>query len=258
MKDFTFDLQRFATHEISTSDDWNKYLFTEAAEGDTLKVTQDIILSSSPNAVTKSIIIDLNGHSVTTTSTSVMPLTIGTNGNVTIEDSVGTGSISSEADAQAQWGLITNGNGTLTINGGTIRSKSTCVIINGTNGNSSTLTINGGSIISESELETIVNSGDLYITNGNITSKKYAIFMANSDGNVTISGGSISGDSAAIYKHQEARGTVTITGGTFSSDVSEYVDSDNYKVTSNGSTYTVSVDDTKIPTETTFDDLTYN
>lgn len=96
-------------------------------------------------------------------------------------------------------------------------------------------TINGGNMSGKRALycsdgEVIVNGGTFTAT----SDSGYAIFCTGAD-NVTINGGTFTG---AIGSSNVE--TIIIKGGTFSVDPSEYVDTENYTITSNeNGTYTV-------------------
>ncbi len=115
--------------------------YNAAASGDTITVIRDFTtnaaLPSNPSG--KSIIIDLNGHTVTYTQSLV------NNGTMEIRDDSTNhdGKIINNTNP-----TIANNNGTLTISSGTIQSNKTTISGAGSNTGSSVVNVTGGKVIS--------------------------------------------------------------------------------------------------------------
>jgi len=198
----------------------------------------------------KTIVLDLNGHTI---STAVSGTIIVNRGTLTINDSsdAETGLIETTAAIY----LIENRGGNLTINGGTLRqaNNSACIAINhwaNTTGDAY-LTINGGTITStnwgvyiyaESAKGDVNDSGTVYftMTGGSVIAynatgdlKTYGVYLfsahptyEDNGANIEISGNSvIEGGTYAYYSHESTdfidnpNFNTTISGGTFNGTV---------------------------------------
>lgn len=188
---------------------------TGATAGDTVKLENDISGVASVS-VGKTLTLDLNGHTLTTTTNGVqvnannITLTI-TDSSATLdangyETAAGTGRIVNTTNAALGVNNTRSGY-TINVNAGTITGRNGIMLLgNGTAG-SATLNVNGGTI----------TGANLAITgNGTATS------TTNYGGTViTINGGSISvADDVAIYQPQS--GTLTVTGGTITGATAIY------------------------------------
>lgn len=258
---------------------FNQVNAEEAVEGDALstlisstdggevKLTQDYTINSTVT-ISKSITLDLNGHSIKTTSSfntdhQAMLKVDDSSVNVTIKDSsasksgtiefsegkteesgvvdvcavfVRQGSVTIEGGtfkstkADNKWGVIEIGHGSndgvvaghLTMTGGTISSERFGIVLE--NG---TLTVKSGATI-KSVSATIMtrldeggnpgfNGTEIKIEGGTIESEGNNAIQNRSKGNVTISGGNITG-ATAVYS---AGGKLTITGGTLTANGNE-------------------------------------
>ena len=177
------------------------------------------------------------------------------------------------------------GNGaTLTINGGTFKGGlntiknddcGTVVIKDGTFTNfaqavvqnHNILTIEGGNYAASADTSLTTygvdncgcvaetDIGTLTITGGTFSNVTYAVYdRSTENAQVNISGGSFSGSKAAVAKSVSSKATISITGGTFSSDVSSLVPV-NYECTKDESTgkFTVQKMDNKLAVGSTTD-----
>ena len=177
------------------------------------------------------------------------------------------------------------GNGaTLTINGGTFKGGlntiknddcGTVVIKDGTFTNfaqavvqnHNILTIEGGNYAASADTSLTTygvdncgcvaetDIGTLTITGGTFSNVTYAVYdRSTKNAQVNISGGSFSGSKAAVAKSVSSKATISITGGTFSSDVSSLVPV-NYECTKDESTgkFTVQKMDNKLAVGSTTD-----
>ncbi len=178
------------------------------------------------------------------------------------------------------------GNGaTLTINGGTFKGGlntiknddcGTAVIKDGTFTNfaqavvqnHNVLTIEGGNYAASADTSLTTygvdncgcaaetDIGTLTITGGTFSNVTYAVYDRSAENaQVNISGGSFSGSKAAVAKSVGSNATISITGGTFSSDVSSLVPV-NYECTKDESTgkFTVQKMDNKLAVGSTTND----
>lgn len=151
--------------------------------------------------VNTTVILDLAGYTISGA------LTIGTNGNLTIGDSVGDGKITS-ADT-----TITVQGGTLTLNGGTIESTSTSsssAAIALAFNVISAVHINNGVVQNSAKggVAIIVKNGSfatLTVANGTVSGDTYGIDLWNSTKVSEIAGGTITGGTAAIRMRANAK-----------------------------------------------------
>lgn len=162
--------------------------------------------------VNTTVTLDLAGRTITGA------LTIGTNGNLTIDDSADGGKITS---ADTTITVPQNSNGKLTLNGGTIESTSDDIndfAIETGLGASAVVTINRGTVQNTTNGSAIklgqnANS-TVEVVGGTVQGKQYGIYALQGSNTVKISGGIVSsvGNNFAAYV---VRGTkMTVTGGT--------------------------------------------
>lgn len=204
-----------------TTEEALRQAITGAATATTVTLTADIKLTGDGRLTIdagKDITLDLNGHSITSTTNCV----IINNGKLTVKDD-------SESKAGAiistkYQGIAMGNSSTTVIESGNITAVEGCVITDKNCG--ATLTITGGTFtctdnaviagngsLREGNANTINISGGTF--NGQIKSAGYVacgIYCPWKD-NVTVSGGTfnITGGAGIVARS----GTVTVTGGTF-------------------------------------------
>lgn len=195
--------------------------------------------SSVPAEPARTLVLDLNGHTVTMDGGY---LYVQTNGGLTIEDSVGTGKITNEG-ATGYGAQLVMVAGAFTMTGGTVenhRSNSNAVFLNGSaygtlsGGTISNVASNGTALFVNSEADftmedgTISNSVDggdciyvntdaTFVMNDGLVEQKGcygsdAAIYNNGKGAIEITGGAVTSDSMGVYA---ASAPVEVTGGTF-------------------------------------------
>ena len=214
-----------------------------AKEGDTITLLKDVDLGSNFISITKSLILDLNGHEISSSKDTIA---------VTGEGVILTIGDSSDDES----GLITtSGNGyvavwtykgaTVILNKGTIQStfngngpNGFAVQVGKSNkpdkgivGNPGHFTMNGGKLISYKTGLVQVN-GTATISGGSISADGKAISGNgnNDDTTITINGGSLTGGVTGIYHPQN--GLLIINGGTITGNVAVYFKSGSLEVSS--------------------------
>lgn len=202
-------------------------LSTALASGKDVKLSEDIEFDSSLTIpANKEVTIDLNGKTITAETN--IPFLVSEGATLNVKN----GTIDSKADA-----IKVVGNN-VTINIGedvTIKSvNNTCIWVNDDEGQQN-ITINiAGNLESKSTSDAAVyvsgnlNNGKkvtMNITGGSIVSENSTAVYFPADGNLTISGGEITGKECAV----EYRGTglLKITGGTFTSTGSTFTQQAN-------------------------------
>ncbi len=180
------------------------------------------------------IILDLNGHSLTTADAHTVQ--VQANAKLTVTDSspehtgkIETTSadgvhhaIQNRGDVVVESGTIigsksginlpSGSNGTVVVNGGTVQGTSGSGIINDSDYDGVALTVNGGTVIGntsgiynwDSKVQTVINGGTVSATTG--------AGVDNNGGELTVNGGAVSGSTAGILNN----GTTVICGGTVS------------------------------------------
>ncbi len=156
-----------------------------AENGGVIKLIRDIELTETIT-VTGTVTLDLNGHTITGTDNNNVGnfYLINVNkGNLTINDTVGTGAITLTATVERNWSsssvVVANNQGTVTVNGGTIEhlggTSMAYAIDNLTNGT--------------------IGDANLVINGGKVESTYFAVRQfANSntkENNVTVNGGNV-------------------------------------------------------------------
>ncbi|MBQ7444653.1 MAG: prepilin-type N-terminal cleavage/methylation domain-containing protein [Clostridia bacterium] len=182
----------------------------DAVNGDTITMLKNDLLTGEVN-ITKKISLDLNGKQVgraVNTLTTALKLS---NGELIINDSVGTGSVLANAQAIG----MTNSNDKLIINGGKIQGDTYGVRIQKGN----TVEIDGATIIGGTGGHGIFNQAaqTLSISNANISGAN-AIKNKASNANITISNSTLIGSSCGIYNEVTASITVSnseLTGTSY-------------------------------------------
>ena len=250
----TLDLQGDGTVDspflVSAVDD----LKSAVENGGYIQLQEDINITKANISSTKNVTLDLNGKKITAENTVAGRINI-TGGTFTLQDSVGNGSIVAEendggtgvirVDGEASfvmedgtidttagtYGIVVFGNASVTVRGGTIKSKAFAISGNGTNTGATNITVAGGMLESEDYAIYHPQKGTLEISDGNI---KGAGAIAINQGTLNISGGNFrstsnqdlggtpSGDGTAnMYGAVINLGaeygevTATITGGNF-------------------------------------------
>lgn len=237
-------------HLVSTLEDLKRAVET----GGFIQLQGDIDITEASISSTENVTLDLNGRKITAENTVEGRIHI-TGGNFILQDSAGNGSIVAKAndggtgvirvDGEASfvmedgtidttagtYGIVVFGNASVTVRGGTIKSKAFAISGNGTNTGATNITVAGGMLESEDYAIYHPQKGTLEISDGNI---KGAGAIAINQGTLNISGGNFrstsnqdlggtpSGDGTAnMYGAVINLGaeygevTATITGGNF-------------------------------------------
>ena len=195
---------------------------TQAAGADTLRVDANITLPATVN-VDKALTLDLNGKTVTFTTTDLSyALTVGTGGALIIDDlsTAETGLISvldGDTDIDTDGRGIGVIGGSLTLNAGTIQAPYAGVYVRpGTSMEMNGGTI-GGSVDPLYGIVILGTGSSLDINGGAIEATNFAVSGFGSAGwgdtTINIDGGALSSSSAAAIFHPQI-GTLTISGGT--------------------------------------------
>lgn len=235
-----------------------------ATDGNNIKLTDDIKLTETltiNSGVT--IVLDLAGKKISATMDG--PHMISSAGNLTIIDSVGTGSIAKEGNS-SDYGYVLENHGTMVLNGIKVTSASSVssaiengwyTASNNTSGTICNMTITNSDISQTNGsggLYTIKNDdyGKMVINGGNFTNSTAGAGTVLNWNDLTINDGNFTGASAVRTLKQgehdfEAGKTlikggtfngkidtlpnysgmrITVTGGTFNTDVRPYVDSE--------------------------------
>ena len=235
---------------VSIADDLKKAVET----GGYIQLQAGIDITEASISSTKDVTLDLNGQEITAENTVEGRINI-TGGTFTLQDSAGNGSIVAKendggtgvirvADSATfimeggtidttvgTYGIGVFGSATVTIRGGTIKSKAFAISGNGTNAGETKITVEGGTLESDDYAIYHPHQGTLTISNGNI---KGAGAIAINRGTLNISGGNFtSTSSAGLGGTPSGDGTAnmygavinlgaeygevdaTITGGTF-------------------------------------------
>ncbi len=182
-----------------------KTAINDAEKGSTITLLAGVELKQ-PTEVQKSIILDLNGYTVTGPNNAYSLRIYGSDVSVTIKDSSGTGKGKITSGRDDNGGIVQVADAAiLTLESGTIEAT-------GANGGCPVLVMGKGAISNDSKGATFNMTGGTLKANG------YFALAGNGtwDGTtINISGGTItSAKSAGIYHPQE--GTLTLNGGTIS------------------------------------------
>ena len=199
----------------------------------TIQLGNSFTVSSFLNIEDKNIILDLNGKNLSCsgpllrlegeTHLEVKDTSAGKDGVLSsssgntiyyLEDGTGTVTISSgtvtSVSSTPGTAIRNEGNGDITISGGTVSSTTGSAIWNEGDGH---LIVSGGTVTTNSNQDTIINyAGNVTISGGTVTAT--AGTALSSSGNVTISGGTIISSSQISVYNLIGTGTVNITGGT--------------------------------------------
>ena len=234
------------------------------ANSGNIKLTSDIVLTETLNInAGVTIVLDLAGNKISAAMNK--PHMISSAGNLTIIDSVGTGSIAKEGNS-SDFGYVLENHGTMVLNGIKVTSASSksSAIENGwytaadnTSGTPCNMTITNSDISQTNGsggLYTIKNDdyGVMVINGGNFTNSTASAGTVLNWNDLTINDGNFTGASAVRTLKQgehdfEAGKTlikggtfngkidtlpnysgmqISVTGGTFNTDVRPYVDSE--------------------------------
>ena len=178
-------------------------------EADTVQVLKDIILSQSLNIEnTRSMILDLNGHTITTISNDYV---INNSGDLTITDSKYSSDVIENINTSSTSDDTTTG---------TIKSTSNSVIYNNVD---SSLNIREGNIVlkKRGNFNAITNLGNLILgTNSNIDSDGIAIYN-DVNSQATINSESINANQYAVYNNTDRKLTLNV-GNVISKDYFVY------------------------------------
>ena len=242
----------------------------EAGDTATVILLDDVTLSRGAD-VSGKVTLDLNGHKITGSDgySADYLLAVKRGGDLTINDTDGTGAITTDTIACAVKMTVKDENDSktpakLTVNGGTIKGNWYGIVGNGTRHNTE-ITINNGTIMNFSKDGTAIyhpQDGSLTITGGKIQSPNTAIEIRS--GSLTVTGGIISGGTGepevsgngngtttsntgiAIAQHTTTKPiTVNITGGTISGGAAVYESNpqNNTEETDGSNAVTVSIAD---------------
>ena len=205
---------------VATADGVKYTSFAEAlANGSEIVLLADIALDA-PVVITGTVVIDLNGFTLSYESTVMGEAMITNRGNLTINDGVGTGVINynyvGAADSSYSKGNYTISNGgTLTVNGGKItianlKAHAKYPIDNNSTSGDAILVINGG-----------------HIYNYNTSAIRMFCNSTTYKNSVTINGGLIEGYSAIWMQNPSStavvKGDLTITDGEIRTTAAAYV-----------------------------------
>jgi len=247
---------------------------SRAADGDTLVVLTDIISSSLVNLKDgKSLVIDLNGHSISNSKTDKAYLFSVCNAKV---EFVGRGTIENPNTSESSLGAIKIVGGTgeiekgyssVTVGEGIVLKGRSGIYIGGTASNATAS--NGVSVYVKGSIE---SSGDAIYLNGSLTEDK------NNVPNIILDKASIHGESHGIYAAgygeweiknssitggntaiEIRAGKMTIKGGTFTANATEYSCVANGNgTTTTGAAIAVAQHDTKLPINVTISGGTFS
>ena len=204
---------------------------------------QDVILTDGVE-VDKHTTIDLNGHSIrasekwTSDPTVDYLLAVKRGGDLTIKDTVGSGSITTTKIACAVKMTIKGETdpdtpAKLTVNGGTIQGQYYGISGNGTRHNTE-VTINGGTITSTNGVAIYQpQDGIMTINGGTIQSNITGIEIRS--GSLTVNNGTISGGTGTPDSDENGSGTTTSNTGIA---VAQHTTDKTITVTINGGTIT--------------------
>lgn len=233
---------------VAKVDETVKYYLTldkaiAAANGNTVTVLDDIILSEAVEVKETAAVLNLNGNSIIPVADATMtggPIRLLTNADLTIIDETGKGEISNNGNENVYAAVSVLGNNVkLTVNGGKLTGHYYGIAGNGYKTGTEVI-INGG-VIAGNNADGLgiyhPQNGTLTVTDGEITGATGIYFKG---GKLDIQGGTIKGTGevveyayngsgcvatgdALVIENASAKGYaaidgVSITGGTFISD----------------------------------------
>ncbi len=169
-------------------------------DGGTIKITGNFSVSSAVYITgTKSITIDLNGHTVTNRGTVNGAIVIQNSASVTFIDSVGNGELKTPSADTVTKLIVNNGTGDVTV----LSGKYTCSVGGGA--------ASGRTIASTSSGNVILNGGTLSIAGA----ASAAIWLSSAaSGNVSILSGTINATNQGTGINNGGSGSVNMSGGS--------------------------------------------
>lgn len=192
--------------------------------GSTLTLLQEVFSKDSID-ITGNLTLDLNGQSLSNTSTTISMniIQIQESATLVIKDSSTSKQGGIYYTANKDYSNVIRNSGTLTIEGGTIKNTGTTQNSYTIFTEGGTVTINGGTISSTSAnaINKSLSATDkvtLTVSGGTISSTNADAIALGSDDTITISGGTISSEKGAAIKPSLDGGTATISGGTIKSN----------------------------------------
>ena len=191
--------------------------WSDAMAANTTK-TIELLKDYSLNSIlqvndTKSVIVDLAGHNITTSAKTIFQVNNGGTFELRDTDSGGTITGGGRQGNKQVPTIVNKSGGTVTITSGNVTSDAGQVVQN-----EGTMIVNGGSLHNGNVDQGIINNvsgGTLYVNGGTITNNAGRQAIYNNGGTLYITGGTLSNNTnqrAAV--HNLANGSVTITGGT--------------------------------------------
>ncbi len=219
-------------------------------DGETLQLADDIVLHNQIVFSNRKFTLDLAGNSIKPSNDLVLTsgvIYLQNNVDMTIEDSVGTGSIdmrTERLDANNQYAaiyaavaLMPEGghSSSLTVNGGTLAAQYYAIAGNGSSGlGETTITINDGTLIS-------VDGPAIYHPQSGV---------------LTVNDGTLTATDSAIELRS---GTLVINGGTFTATASPASTAPNGSgTTTKGAAIAIAQHTTKFPINVVINDGTFN
>lgn len=225
-----------------------------ATNGNNIKLTKDITLTGTLTINSDvTIVLDLAGNKISAAMNK--PHMISSAGNLTIIDSVGTGSIAKEGNS-SDLGYVLENHGTMALNGIKVTSASSVssAIENGwytaaanTTGKTCDMTITNSDISQANGsggLYTIKNDdyGVMVINGGNFTNSTAGAGTVLNWNNLTINGGKFTGASAVRTLKQGELGyevgNTLINGGTFNGKIDTLPNYSGMQISITGGTFT--------------------
>lgn len=190
--------------------------------GGTITLEDDITDVTKSICVDAEVVIDLNGHTISGSIPEVF--SIGSNGNLTIKDSVGTGKV--KADFNTSWGGIAVNGGVFILESGTIEAGGASTGYGVYCNNGGTATIKGGTISSTSSALAGNNTtGDMnfYVYGGTLTAKQGPAIYMPGQVNMKITGGTLNGGiSLRMGQVDVSGGEIKATTGSIDSPAKYY------------------------------------
>ena len=169
---------------------------------------------SRPGTPSDTLVLDLNGHTVTAAGGRAFFVQV--TGGLTIEDSAGGGKITNAGVSDSMKTLVQVNGGAFTLKGGTLENVTSGGTALFLNGNSTTI-ISGGTVenVAQGANAVYVNGGSFSMEGGSVKtsttySSKAAIYANSSAASIEISGGNIESATVGVYA---AVTPVTVTGG---------------------------------------------
>ena len=193
-------------------------------DGETIQLAGDIVLHNQIGFSNREFTLDLAGHSIKPSNDLVLTsgvIYLQNNVDMTIEDSVGNGSIDVRTDSKypgtdyaaiyAAVALMPEGghSSSLTVNGGTLAAQYYAIAGNGSSDlGETTITINGGKLISEDGASIYhPQRGVLTVNNGTLEAPDSAIELRS--GTLVIDGGTFTATESPTDTDPNGSGTTT-------------------------------------------------